>query len=340
MRRAPTPHLPEPLLRSEHPVMAHSHWPSPLAILLLCAACGSGRLLVAATLSPDATCASQPSILLSNGVRLPAVGFGTAGLGRGTARSAQTALIQGFRHFDSAQATEWYDESSLGAVVQAAAVPREALFLSSKLHPKDHGAAAPLGPSLRAFGTSYLDLFMLHFPRCWDGVEQCRGATPAGTWRDSWRLLEAAYDAGEVRALGVSNFGLRDLEELWAMARVKPHVVQNWMDPLHPDRAVRAFCRDHGVAFVAYSSLGTQHLGRGEGRNPVLESPVLREIAARRGRSVAAVVLSWVLSGGAGVIPRSASAAHIEDNGAVLRPNGTVELSAAELAAIDGMARE
>jgi diketogulonate reductase-like aldo/keto reductase len=288
--------------------------------------------------STNATCAAYyQQLTLSNGVIVPAVGFGTAGLVGDTQRASALALDAGFRHFDSAQATEWYDERALGyALLSRPEVKRENLFLTSKLHPKDHGAPDPLGPSLAQLGTDYLDLFLLHYPRCWDGVERCRGAHVVGTWHDSWRLLEAEYDAGRVRAIGVSNFGLDELQELYTMARVKPHVVQNWLDPLHQDRAVRAFCRAWDIKFVAFSSLGTQWEHRLPGqRNPVLGNDVLRAIAARHSRTVVAVVMSWVLAGGEGVIPRSANPVHIADNAGVL--NATVPLTKEDLAAIDAL---
>ena len=137
---------------------------------------------------------------------MPMVGFGCAGqLGR---TALGHALAAGYMLFDTAQATEWYAEPELGAAIRASNVSRESLFLTSKLHPRDLGEQSTLKAfprSLASLGTSYLDAFLLHYPRCFGDL--C-GPTPAeGTWRDSWRALESLYERGEVRAIGVSNFG-------------------------------------------------------------------------------------------------------------------------------------
>ena len=104
-----------------------------------------------------------------------------------------------------------------------------------------------------------------------------------------------AYDQGRIRALGVSNFAPSQLRELLEWARVGPHLVQSWMDPLHQERALRRLCAAHGVQFQAYSSLGTQHAGRTGGANPVLKHPAVAALAEEAGRAPAQVVLRWAL---------------------------------------------
>ena len=247
---------------------------------------------------------------LSSGALMPMVGFGCAGqLGRTTLGHA---LAAGYMLFDTAQATEWYAEPELGAAIRASNVSRESLFLTSKLHPRDLGEQSTLKAfprSLASLGTSYLDAFLLHYPRCFGNL--C-GPTPAeGTWRDSWRALESLYERGEVRAIGVSNFGADELKELIGLARVKPHIVQSWMDPLHQERPVREVCRQHGILFQAYSTLGTQWAGQGVKFNPVLRHPVLARIAAEVGRSAAQVALRWAVQHGVAVIPRSSKPSHM-----------------------------
>ncbi len=282
-----------------------------------------------AVVQHDAVGVSHPHIQLSNGVDMPAVGFGTAGLGRGTAEVVEFALYWGFRHLDSAQAAEWYDETSVGHAVQLGRMPRQSLFLTSKLHPRDYAAQGnPVRKSMDAFGTDYVDLFLLH------------QADAKGMWRQAWRRLEAAYDAGHTRAIGVSNFQMQELEQLWKMARIKPHVVQNWMDPLHPDTVVRKWCQraDIGIAYVAFSSLGTQW-NQGGGKNPVLQHPVLLRIATRARRSVAAVVLSWARALGVGVIPRSSHPEHTIDNARLLSEREVVQLTRREMAQISALSR-
>ena len=295
------------------------------------------------------------SIPLHNGVPYPLVGFGTAAMGHHSREATMTALQAGYRHLDTAQAPEWYSERSVGAAVQAYlwdqpadGVTRADLWLTTKLHARHHGYNAVLErvkSSLENLGTTYLDLFLLHHPRCPGPCDP-----PEGTWRDSWRALEELHARGTVRAIGVSNFDGWELRELVEkVAVVKPHVVQNWMDPFHQDRDTRAYCAEHGIAFTAYSSMGTQWEMRPDvGGNIVMHSPVLRRIAATHGVAVPLVVMSWSLqqSPPAGVIPRSTNPAHIEAN---LRLLGGGEgggeggtrlatfLSAAEVAEIDAL---
>ena len=133
---------------------------------------------------------------------------------------------------------------------------------------------------------------------------------------------------------------MQELEQLWKMARIKPHVVQNWMDPLHPDTVVRKWCQraDIGIAYVAFSSLGTQW-NQGGGKNPVLQHPVLLRIATRARRSVAAVVLSWARALGVGVIPRSSHPEHTIDNARLLSEREVVQLTRREMAQISALSR-
>jgi len=245
---------------------------------------------------------------LSNGVAIPMVGFGCAG--RLQRHTLGQAIDAGFKLFDTAQAAEWYDEAELGEAIAASNVSRSTLFLTSKLHPRDLGEAATLAAfprSTNRLRTSQLDAFLLHYPRCFGNL--C--ASAAGTWQDSWRALETLYDRGSVRSIGVSNFGTAELTELLQMARVRPHVVQSWMDPLHQERPLRRLCRQHGVLFQAYSTLGTQWAGRGVRFNPVLRHPVIGRVASEVGRSAAQVALRWALQHGVAVIPRSSKPPHM-----------------------------
>lgn len=242
---------------------------------------------------------------LSNGIKMPLVGYGCAGrLGRAPLLQAIQA---GYRLFDTSQATEWYLEEELGAALNMSGIDRKEFFLTTKLHPRDLGEARTLEVfpnSLKHLGTSYIDAFLLHYPKCFGTL--CGGTTPQGTWRDSWRALEALYDKGQVRAIGVSNFDPNELSELIKVARIGPHLVQSWMDPLQQARALRKVCEQHGVLFQAYSTLGTQWAGQGVKINPVLRHPLLGQIGkAHEQRHPAQVALRWALQHGVAVIPRS-----------------------------------
>lgn len=271
------------------------------------------------------------NVTLSNGLLMPRIGFGCAG--HASAAQVETALRAGVRLLDTAQAREWYDEDAVVAGLAASGVARGAVVVVTKLHPRDHGsltAALRIRESAAKFGGT-VDVFLQHYPTCWDGL--CGGSgwreEVEGDWRDSWRAMEAAYDAGLVGAIGVSNFGARDLDALLKFARVRPHVLQTWMDPFHSERALRKVCAREGVAFMAYSTLGTQWR---RAANPVLRSETLRSIGKKYGAGPAAVAIAWASLRGAVVLPRSSSAAHIAANA-----GAPLCLSEADLAAVDAL---
>ena len=170
---------------------------------------------------------------------------------------------------------------------------------------------------------------MLHYPRCFGNL--CTDKVdPQGDWRGSWRALENIYERGLVRSIGVCNFSPEELRELLAFARIGPHIVQSWMDPLQQARELRTICIGAGVVFQAYSSLGTQHRTP---VNPVLRHPVVMRLAAETGRSSAQVVLRWALQREVVVIPRSSRQVHMKANLDVL----SFQLSPDQLAAIDAL---
>ena len=282
----------------------------------------------------------EPNVTLSNGLSMPRVGYGCAG--RATAASVEMALRAGARLLDTAQAAEWYDEGAVAAGLERSGVDRRQVVVVTKMHPRDHGyksAAAKVRESAERFG-GFVDVFLQHYPTCWDGL--CGAGwrdRVEGDWRDSWRAMEDAYESGLVKAIGVSNFGLRDFEALLEFARIAPHVLQTWMDPFHAEVPLRRACERAGVVFMSYSTLGTQWEMQRRG-NPVLDSPTLKALGAKHGgRSPAAVALSWAVQRGAVVIPRSRTAKHVEANARTYAPDGTLDLCLPpdDLAVIDAL---
>eukprot|EP00803_Ostreobium_quekettii_P008830 evm.model.scf_4511.2 EVM.evm.TU.scf_4511.2 scf_4511:3549-5875(+) len=248
-----------------------------------------------ATCEPPQTPNPSEYVLLNSGHQMPSIGFGTAGLGSGTGAAVAKAIEVGYRHIDSAQAREWYREDLVGQAINTAGIPRAELFLTSKLHPRHLGYEPTWNhfeSSLKDFNTSYLDLFLLHYASCWGNL--CKKA-PSGTWRESWRALEGLVRAGKVKSIGVSNFNVRELTELVAMAQIQPSVVQRHSDILSQDMTVQKYCELNGIQYVAYSSLGTQWLQRSAGTNPVLHHPLVVELAVALERSPAQVLLRWGL---------------------------------------------
>jgi len=226
----------------------------PTAALLCLAA-----VVLAAPARASEACNSL-ELTLSNGLVLPRVGLGTAG--RMTAATVKVALAAGVRLFDTAQAYEWYDEKAVANALAASGLRRSEYVVVTKVHPRDHGFSRfsqKVLESAHLFG-GYVDVVLQHYPRCWDGL--CGPGWEKrveGDFRDSWKALEEAYANGTAKAIGVSNFDVRDLESLLAGAVIVPHVHQGWMDPFHQDREMRQACADRGIAYMSYSTLGTQH---------------------------------------------------------------------------------
>lgn len=304
--------------------------------------------------------ANATSLLSSGsdrGLAMPSIGYGCAGVRR--VATLVDAISAGYRLFDTAQATEWYSETTLGAAL--AAVPRAdaaQVFVTTKVHPRDFGAAqtaAVIASSLRRLRLRAIDLVLLHYPRCTPELCDAAAAARAGAaqsleWPEAWRALELAHDAGRVRAIGVSNFNTSSLDALWAHARVRPAVVQNWMEPFNANRQLREWCVEHRVTFQAYATLGTMHMTdmrihklmhrihpsawlSSTRKNPVLRSATLAAISHERGRTVAQIALRWALQHGALVIPHSSNSQRLRENLRLF----DFALTQAEMARIDAL---
>lgn len=254
------------------------------------------------------------------------IGFGTAGLKPHTAEVVKMALDMGVRLIDTAQAQEWYDEAGVGDGVSEYeydhGLTDDDIMIVTKIHPRSYSFTAMdsmLAESRRLLNRTSLDVVLLHTPHCWQG--HCTAEQLKVTWQTGWRNLERLSEKHNIKAIGVSNFHVELLEELLDMSNSKVSVVQNWMDPYHQDADTRAFCLEHHIQYMAYSSFGTQWQGsRRVNYNPVLttdreRNPVLVDIARSRGVSVARVVIAWAMGmEGVTIIPRSARESHIRDN--------------------------
>ncbi|EFJ52853.1 hypothetical protein VOLCADRAFT_55182 [Volvox carteri f. nagariensis] len=245
-----------------------------------------------------------PQIRLNNGVLQPSVGYGCAGLGDLTSRTVRWALEAGYSHLDSAQVGEGEGEGEGRWRVSEL----QHRLVTSKLHPRHLGYQTTLrqfNATLKDLRSPYVDLFLLHYSECWGDL--CGGVQPEGTFLDSWRALEEVYQAGLVRAIGVSNFSPEQLTRLLTSARVRPAVLQVHVDPLGRNEALQALCRREGLTLTAYtlaaaggSREGNGSEGKGEGGN--------------LGRSTAQVALRWALQQGLVVLPRSSNQERIRQN--------------------------
>lgn len=257
------------------------------------------------------------TIPLDEDTAIPALGLGVfrAGSGQGTRDAVRWALERGYRHIDTAHI--YRNEEDVGRALAESGLGRDEVFLTTKLWNDDHGYDETLrafDASSEALGTDVLDLYLMHWP-------------VPGKRLDSWRAMEHLFDEGRTRTIGVSNFMVHHLEELFAAARVKPCINQIELHPFCQQREVVAWCRAHGVVVEAYSPLT---------KGQRLDDPTLVEVAAECGRSVAQVLIRWSLQHGFVVIPKSATRARIDENAAVF----DFALSEAQMARLDGLDEE
>lgn len=245
----------------------------------------------------------EKDFILGNGVRIPAVGFGTykAEDGRQAVETVRTALEAGYSHLDCAAA--YKNEKSIGEALRETDVARADLFVTSKLWATERSydkAMRSFEKSLSDLGLDYLDLYLIHWP-----------ASPSryDDWQEinlsTWRALERLYAEGLVRAIGVSNFMPHHLEPLIAQAEVAPMVNQIEYHPGFMQRDCVDFCKANGILVEAWSPLG---------RARVLENPLLVELAEKYGRSVAQICLRWELQNGVLPLPKSVNPKRIEEN--------------------------
>ena len=276
-------------------------------------------------LAERAVCTDQEVIVLSNGVEMPKIGFGLAAMkGEETRLAVREHLKRGFRLMDGAESTEWYDDASAGDELRKLKeYTREDVFIVSKIHPTrlnyDQAYQSVREMLQRWNGTTYLDLVLLHYPECGSWIPNCKGKR-GGDWKGAYKAMEDHYKEGRIRALGVSNFELDQLQELQKIARDGPHVIQNWMDPFHQPRELIEWANQNKVAFTSYSSFGMQWEFNWVKKNLVFESNVLRRISDEVDAPVTSVVLAWLMKQNIAVIPRSINPKHIEENAKFLSP--------------------
>lgn len=244
---------------------------------------------------------------LANDVTIPKLGLGTWFIDDDqAAQVVRDAVAAGYRNIDTAQA--YGNERGVGEGVRTSAVPRDELFVSSKLAAeiKDCDAAvAAIEESLSTMGLEQLDLMLIHSPQPWD---DWRGGDYAEGNREAWRALEDAYKAGKLRSIGVSNFEQRDLENLLETATVTPHVNQLLVHIGNTPAELIAFCESHDILVEAYSPIA-----HGE----ILEHSEVAEMAKRYDVSVPQLCIRYTLQLGTVPLPKTANPEHMRDNAAV-----------------------
>lgn len=244
-------------------------------------------------------------IKLNNGVEIPCVGYGTFRTDPAvTAQAVQDAIAAGYRHIDTAKVYE--NEVGVGQGIKAAGVPREELFVTSKLWNTDRGyeaTKAAFQASLDRLGLDYLDLYLIH----WPANEKQFGADAAKINAETWRAMEELYEAGKIRAIGLSNFMPHHVAELLKTAKIKPMVDQIEVHPgwTHAEEIKKLQAMD--IVVEAWGPLG------GQGAT-VLVDPTMQKIAAAHGKSTAQVSLRWILQQGGVPLPKSVHVDRIKQN--------------------------
>ena len=244
---------------------------------------------------------------LSNGVEIPKLGLGTWFIDDDKAAQAvRDAVAAGYRNIDTAQA--YGNERGVGEGVRTADVPREELFVSTKLAAeiKDYeGAVAAIDSSLATMGLEYIDLMLIHSPQPWDDF---RGGDYAEGNRAAWRALEEALAAGKLRSIGVSNFQQADIEGLLEGASVVPHVNQLLVHVGNTPAELIEYCTGKGILVEAYSPMA-----HGE----MMKNSEVTAMAERYGVSVPQLCIRYTLDLGTVSLPKTANPAHMRDNAQV-----------------------
>ena len=242
---------------------------------------------------------------LSNGVNIPKIGFGTWQIPEGEEvyKSVTHALKVGYRHVDTAQI--YRNEVGVGQAIADSDLAREDIFLTTKIWNDKHDydlAKASIEESLEKLGVDYVDLLLIHWPN--PKAQREQDAWKAGN-AATWKAMEEAYRAGKVRAIGVSNFMIHHLEALLETAEIKPQVNQVLLAPGCTQEDLVSFCRQHDILLEAYSPLGT---------GSIFDNPVVQNLAAKYGKSIAQVALRWSLQKGFLPLPKSVTPNNIEAN--------------------------
>jgi diketogulonate reductase-like aldo/keto reductase len=249
---------------------------------------------------------SIPTVELANGVQIPQFGLGTWKVTDQAEYETmfKAAVEAGYRHFDTAQI--YGNEQMLGAAWQTAGLKREDIFITTKIFIQNFGpkkVKSTFADSLNKLSTDYTDLVLLHFP-----VTILR--------KKAWKALEELYESGQTKAIGVSNYTVKHLEEMKSYATVMPHVNQVELHVFLQQPELLKYCRENGIVVEAYSPLAHAKAN---------DDPVITEIAQKHGKTYAQIMIRWCIEQGLVVIPKSVTPSRIQENAEVFDFNLTPE---------------
>ena len=231
-------------------------------------------------------------ITLNNGIKMPMAGIGVFMMSPAEAESSvESALKSGVRLIDTANG--YMNESGTGRGIKKSGVPREEIFLVTKLWPTVYEKETAVDETLKRLGTDYIDLLFLH--------------QPTDNWREGYRNIEKAVKAGKVKAIGLSNFPDELLKEAIDTMELKPQVVQVEAHPYYPQTELKKLLAETGMGLMAWYPLG-------HGDKSLINEPIFTELAKKYGKTNAQIILRWHIQSGNVVIPGSKNPDHIRDN--------------------------
>ena len=229
---------------------------------------------------------------LNNGIKMPMAGIGTFLLTPDEAEaSVLSALSCGYRLIDTANA--YVNEKAVGRAMKKSGIPREEIFLETKLWPAFYEQADAVEKTLERLDTDYIDLLLIH--------------QPAGNYIAGYKLMEKAYKEGKVKAIGLSNFNEKQIQEILDICEVKPAVLQTEVHPYSQEKELKKFLAKEGMVIQAWYPLG-------HGDKTLQEEPLFTELGRKYGKSNAQIILRWHIQDRNIVIPGSRNPAHIKDN--------------------------
>lgn len=234
-------------------------------------------------------------ITLRNGVRMPILGYGVYQIPQDICeRCVLDALQVGYRSLDTAQS--YFNEEQVGSAIEKSGIPREEIFLTTKVWIEHYGyeqAKASVLESMEKLRTDYLDLVLLH--------------QPFADYYGVYRALEDLYEAGKLRAIGISNFYPDRMVDIASFARIRPLVNQIEVHPLHQQAEAKQWLDKYGIQMEAWAPFG-------EGRGGLFTNPALTQIGAKYGKTAAQVMLRWHIQRGIAVIPKSTHIERMREN--------------------------